>query len=411
MKRYYIKKGDFAVKKKLMAMVMVVFTAIMMIGCSQTGLSLMDELNKMYAWEAMESTAEIVIDADIDGEKFKAVAEVTSYNCTKDATVEGVMTLKTLEIPGVKLDLTSGQSKINPIKVVMKDGNIYFSKSYFEDIFSLIGQDVSSDFENITSEYIGLKYDAVDISEAGIKQYMDLYKNMNADVEIVQDGRTYTVDLNDEEIVDLFGEFMDDLYAMDVMKETMIATGELTEEDYAAFQEELSTQMAMLLPELKTMLKGSSAKVTYAFDDDSLKSSTEVNVAAEMDGEKVTAKITATQVDKKVAKKEVNIPAGTKVYTMEEFTELCNPTMALVLQDELVVKGNVIYVPLKDTMEQLNIPVKFDSKTKTTSLVIDGKERKITTKLIDGTSYVTPATFKALGYTYEVDEDGDVWIY
>lgn len=90
---------------------------------------------------------------------------------------------------------------------------------------------------------------------------------------------------------------------------------------------------------------------------------------------------------------------------MDEFTKMMVPKVAYLDETEVIVKGNTVYVPLKDTMNQLDLQVKYDSKTKTTSVVIDGKTVKVTTKVIKGVSYVTPATLQKLGFTYEDDTE------
>ncbi len=397
-------------KKKVLALFMMVFTAIMMIGCNKTGMSLLDEMQKIYTWEGVDSKADIVVEAQAGEDTIKFYGDVTSYMNMADKAMEGTITFKKLEAAGETIDLTKGESAIAPIKIICKGNQTYFSKSYIENILKLTGVEPSTSLQNVSSEYIGLEYAAADVSKEGMNKYIDLMKKFNIDLDITQTDRTYTMEISDEEFVQLASDFVTELFKSDLMKEAMLTTGEVTDADYAELQKELSTQMTALLPELKTMLKGSSAKVNYAFADDSYKGSVEANLAINVDGEKVNVKVITTAESKKVAKKDITLPADTKVYTMEEFQSLLVPNVAYLDETDLVVKGNTVYVPLKDTMNQLDIEVKYDSKTKATSVVIDGEATKVTTKVINGTSYVTPATLQKLGFNYSLDEEGYVMI-
>lgn len=385
-------------KKKIVSLIMVVFTAVMMIGCNKTGLSLFEELQKIYEWNGNESKADLVVEVEADGQMIKFYGDVTGYSSIKDEITEAVMTFKKLETAGETVDLTTGESKIDPIKVIMKGEDVYISKSYFENIFGLVGLDTTNALQNMKSEYVGLKYDSVDISQKGINAYMDIMKKVNTEFEIVQNDRTYTIALSDDELLALTSDFMNVLFESDIIKESVLATEEVTESEYAEILPEIKTIMDEMFAEIKPMLAGSNAKVEYTFADDSCKSNCELNLVMNAEGEKASIKIAMTQECKKVDKKEVQIPANTPVYTMDEFTEMLIPNVAYIAEDDVVVKGNISYVPLKYIMDQLEIPVKYDSKTKTTSVVIDGKETKVTTKLISGTSYVTPATLQKLGF-------------
>lgn len=397
-------------KKKILALVMVVFTAIMMIGCNKTGLSLLDEMQKIYAWEAISSTVDIVVEAQAGDETVKFYGDITSYMNMADKAVEGTMTVRKLEVAGETVDLTKGEDAIAPIKVICKGDKTYISKSYIEDIIALTGMEPSQSLQNLSSEYIGLEYESADMSQEGMNKYLDLMKEMNTNLNITQNNREYTVEVKDSEFVQVASDLVSELFNSDLVKETVLATGEVTEADYAEAQKELTTQMNAMIPELKTILQGSNAKMQYTFTDDSYKGNGEINLAINVDGDKVNVKASVTAESKKAAKKEITLPANTKVYTMEQFENILAPNSAYLYDTDLVVKGNVVYIPLKDTMNQLDIPVKYDSKTKTTSILIDGKATKVTTKVINGTSYVTPATLEKLGFACSQDEDGFVTV-
>ncbi len=397
-------------KKKALALVMVVLTAIMMIGCNKTGISLLDEIQKVYAWEAIDSKADFAVEVAAGGETIKLDGDITAYMNIADEVVEGAITLNKLEAGGETIDLKTGDSAIAPIKVLSVGDKTYISKSYIENILGIAGVAPSKGLSSITSEYIGLQSPQSEMSKANITKYMDLMKNLDVDFNVTQKDRTYSVELSDEQFTQVTTSLIDELFASDLMKEAMIVTGEITEADYDKFQSELKTQIGTMLPQLKEMLKGSSAKVNYEFKDDSYTSNCELNLAVSVAEEKINVKATMSTESKKAAKKEIAIPADAKVYTNEEFQALIKPVAAYFDETDLVVKGNTVYVPLKDTMSQLDIPVKYDSKTKVTSVVIDGKETKVTTKIINGTSYITPATLQKLGFTYNQDANGYIVI-
>lgn len=391
-------------KKKLLALVMVVLTAIMMIGCSKTGLSLLDEFNKFYAWEASEYKGDVVFTLEAGGVKVNVTAEMSGYANQKENSAEATLVLKKLEAEGEVLDLSS-EIKLSPIKVMVKDNKVYMSKSYFEDLFNLTGMETTKEFKAITSEYIGIDYPGLDLSKELNTQYLDMFKDIKTDIEIAQNDRTYTIELTDEKLIEAGKEFITVFCTSDLFKASMIATGQMTEEDFAELEKELTAGMDEVVKTIQPMIKGSNAKVEYKFADDSLKMDDEFNLVLTVDEEKVAVNCKLTADYKKAVAKEVKVPEGTVVYTMDELTDIMTVKAAYFDESEVIVKGNTIYVPLKDAMSQLEIPVKYDGKTKTTSIVVDGKTMKVTTKVIEGTSYVTPATLKKLGFTYESDEE------
>lgn len=272
-------------KKKLLALVMVVLTAIMMIGCNKTGLSLLDELNKFYAWDASEYKGDFVFTVEADGTKVNVYAEMNGYSNQKDGMDEATLTLKKVEAEGEVLDLAN-DIKIAPIRVIVNDNKVYMSKSYFEDIFNLAGQETTKEFKNIKSEYIGLEYPRMNMSKETVVSYMNMFKEIKTDVAIAQSDRKYTIELADEKLIDAGKEFVSVFCTSDVFKASMLATGQITEEQLAEFEKELKVGMDEAVKTISPMLKGSNAKAEYQFADDSLKINDELNLVLTVDEKK-----------------------------------------------------------------------------------------------------------------------------
>ena len=103
-------------KKKVMSLLVTIVMMFTMVGCNATGVELLNQLKTVAEWEAMETTSNLDFSVTYQGQTVKVNVGLVSYTNSKDLQMEATMTINSIEMGGMKIDVTKAPYKLSPIK-------------------------------------------------------------------------------------------------------------------------------------------------------------------------------------------------------------------------------------------------------------------------------------------------------
>jgi hypothetical protein len=402
-------------KRKIIAMIMTVFMLLATVGCSTEGLNLYGEIKKASAWECEETKGNVAVALEAPGVKVSIGAQFDGYVNTKETNGMVKMTINKLDINAEGNNISISPTKIAPVTMYIDKQIIYISKGYFTDLFAVSGAPVPKALKDIKAEYIGLDASkgtgAVSFDQ---KKSMELFEKLfvgsKVELPVTQNGREYTIELNADQMIDLSAQFAKEmLNSIDEINK--ISNTGITQKDIDAEKEEIEAGIEQFKTMAKPAIAGSKATVKYAFTDSAYTQNFDTLIKFAFGGETGSMKITTQSEAKKVAKKDFSLPTSKVVYTMDKFMELFMPVpepMAYINQDKIITKNKVSYIPLKETMSQLDCAVVYNAKIKKVTVKVDGKELPVQTITQKGTSYVALTQLSKLGFSFTKDASGVV---
>lgn len=399
-------------KKKVLALFTTLFMLFTLVGCNTEGVSLAKELDKVAGWESIEESGSMNIDMTVDGESVKLAADYVAYSNQKDLQMEMTLTPKSVEVSGVKVDLTQGLYKLSPVKMYMDGMKFYVSTSYITELCGFVGIDPSTTVD-VSKAYLALDLtDFMATSGLNLEELKNssassytTYENLNVQLPIKQEGRKYTLELTSDQMVDsFFGLVLESMNSQsDLLKETYKSMG-LTD---AQIDEVLAQVKAVYGDETKAVvkpaIKGSTAKAVFDFKDDQYTTDLSAAIKVTVEGESISMNMTVKDTVKKATKKAIAFPTSVKTYTMEDIMGLAMESVPAVqvAKADVLVQEYVVYVPVKTTLKEVGITdITFNAKEKTVTLNDFGMSIPVVVK--GNTSYTSVATLQSLGINVEV---------
>lgn len=405
-------------KRKILALLMTLLMLLTVAGCSTEGLNLYEEMKKTSAWEAVETKGSMLIAAEVQGEKFELGADISGYSHTKEMQAYIEMNINT-----IKLGNTNQTIKMSPVKIYLDQQALYISKTYFTELMSLSGAELPETLKSIEAEYIGIDLNAAGTEalilkpEKAIELTETLFKGSDIKLPITKNGRAYTIELNADQMVDLSIEFikeiMGNLDLINEISDTGLTQAEL-DESAAEISQALEEGKALAKP----ALKGSKATVKYTFGDTTYEENMDVNFKVAFGGEELTFDIHVDSEAKKIAKKEFELPTSKVLYTMEDLVGLMLPAptfdgtgtpedtaIVQVASDDILIKGEETYIPLRSTVEPLGFKVQYDPATKEIKVSADYSEFTVKTIQAQGISYVSLKELAKIGELHIIEQE------
>ena len=323
------------IKKTLALIMTAALTVGTMAGCSQATLNYSKELSNTAKWEATTSNIEGTVNVDAQGIKEEVTFTATGYTSKDKAYVD------------MKFNNTSGKIKIPEIKEYVDGTTIYINKSYFEGIYTLIGQPVPEGLSKIKEEYIAIDSSATGMDLNQIKALttqpdamvqvgkLVFGDNNDLDLPYIQNGREYTINLDADETVDLSTKAIkaacNNLYKIN----STFLGSKLTTEDIIKMKTAVNdAKFNATLSQVKAALAGSTITSKEAFTDDSCTSDFNMNLQVKDFGKvSLGMKSTCTKSDVKA----IDLPTSKIKLTAEEYAKLAMPTNTTVAATSNVV--------------------------------------------------------------------------
>ncbi len=293
-----------------------------MVGCSKEGLAFMEESNKVNAWEASDLSANVSMLVEAEGMKLEAQLDMTGWVNAKTVQTEMVMNLKEVKLNGEAIEGIN----LSPIKAFVDKGVVYISKTYFTELFALVGTPVPEKFNAIKADYIGIQTATTEgaakiDSKKANDLFMKLMDKAKVDVAIKQDKRSFTIEMNSDQLVDatvaILNAAMNDIDSINAIAPTGITQEEIDKE-----KETLQAMLVVGKNEVKPIVSGSNLKVNYNFEDNKYTVGMDMKIQLTYDEEKVVAQMKMDGTYNKLGKKEFVLPNNVVKFTMEEYMAL-----------------------------------------------------------------------------------------
>ena len=186
--------------KKTLAIVMTAAMSFSTLtGCSQATTNYIQELSKTSKWESTSCEANGSVNVEAQGLNKNISFTSTGYSSGDKSYSE------------IKFNDPSGMFNIPEIKAYTDGSTAYLNKSYYEGIYTMMGEAVPEGLKNVSAEYIGIDtgMNAAELKtvmtepDAIVKLSKTIFGDADMDLPYVQNGREYTVSLDSDQAVDL----------------------------------------------------------------------------------------------------------------------------------------------------------------------------------------------------------------
>lgn len=415
-------------KKKLFPILLLVL-ALVFVGCSTTQLEFWTKSQEASKWAATTVKGDMNMEMKVDGETVKMVMALDGFSNTKD----------TSSYVNMSMDIDAAGEKVNfdDVKIVVKDNKVYLSKNYITQLLALSGvktPDIlaSNDVEYITftdsNEQTQLllelskKMMAADQKEVN-KWLEDVAKDTGFDVELTKKGDTYSIDLDEKEVLALAKNIIltttSNLDALNEKYGLNIPAEDLAE--VKANMDEVKAQLDELIPIAEAMVKG-NVKLDYTFGKDKINEKLAMNMSMPVMGD-MSMNMTMNMESGKAKEQPIATPEKVLELTEQDLMSVMVPQMVLINKEagmmvdgmgaqtpcKVIVKNNKTFVPAKATLGALGEEVIYNAQAKKVGITVDGNFKALNVITEKGTSYISLDELKGLGYTVTL-EDGNILI-
>lgn len=398
-------------KRSILALITAFVMLMGLVGCSSEGMTLLSEMRKVSTWEAYDESGTVRCTVEAMGVKANLVAEYEAYSRATDLKQKTSMQFKEFKV--IDHDAAEINLKVSPVKVYMDGMKFYISTSYITELCGFMGLDASS-FMDTTKEYVALDMtdmvvaSGIDFTnmDALIAQSYSMYENSKVEIPITKEGNTYTVAMNADQMLDAFVTFCNESAENSLTIEQYKAMG-LTEEQIKEVIASSKEVYAEMKEGLRPYIQGSTAEITYAFEENYYTMTTNLDFKITIEDEVVRMNIELTDEVRNSTAKEVEFPTNVKVYSMTEIMEELMSNMQTVIKvssKDILVENGVTYVPFRAAMEQVGVGIQFDNTTKKTSILVGNNAMEVETILKGNRAYVSLETLAGLGVNIQVIE-------
>ncbi|MBS6720601.1 MAG: copper amine oxidase N-terminal domain-containing protein [Peptoniphilus harei] len=344
-------------KKKILAILLVLSFALTLGACSANTTSYLDSAQKVADWKGSKVSGKLEYNVEVKDpesgeiEKINFPVSLTGEQMGRDKAhvVMNMDFSKFKELIAKKAGSDEEIASLNkdvPDKIKMdifvKDNEVIMSK----DIFALAGdglKDIKEDYISISNEENGLSPKATKYfsSEEFKTDLLDLMNTASKDIkqgiDYKVEGNTYTLNTTSDAVIDEFIKYADnimknwDAVSTSALKIVDKAGLPLTDEEKKDFKELNKEYKAEDLKEaakgIKEMIKGSSLSEKTTFEENKFKQELAFtfNFA---DFVKVSVKGNVDTVKDENVK--INFPTSVKKLTMDEYMNLIMPKMNVV---------------------------------------------------------------------------------
>ena len=344
-------------KKKILAIFLVICFALTLGACSANTTSYLDSAQKVADWKGSKVSGKLEYNVEVKDpesgeiEKINFPVSLTGEQMGRDKAhvVMNMDFSKFKELIAKKAGSDEEVASLNkdvPDKIKMdifvKDNEVIMSK----DIFALAGdglKDIKEDYISISNEENGLspkatKYFSSEEFKTDLLNLMNTAsKDIKQGIDYKVEGNTYTLNTTSDAVIDEFIKYADnimknwDAVSTSALKIVDKAGLPLTDEEKKDFKELNKEYKAEDLKEaakgIKEMIKGSSLSEKTTFGENKLNQeiALKFNFA---DFVKVSVKGNVDTVKDENVK--INFPTSVKKLTMDEYMNLIMPKMNVV---------------------------------------------------------------------------------
>lgn len=411
-------------KKKLFPILLLVLMLVF-VGCSTTQLEFWTKSQEVNKWPATTVKGDMSMKFNINGGLIDLDMTLDGLNNAEDKSSYTEMSINFL--------LGDEKIQFDQIKVFVKDNQVYVSKNYLAQILELAGEKVPDVLLNDAVEYICFKEgDAqaqvlAELSktmtskdEKEIEQWLGtITKNAGINVDITKAGNTYSMNLNEKDMLALVRNFivmtlneldtLNEVYGLNISGEDVKST--------KANLNEIKEQLDQMLPGLENLLKG-NVKVNYTFEDNQVSQKVDGKMSASIPNlMNVSVEMSMNMVSEKTQAQVIALPDKVLTMTQEELVNILTPQKVSINKQtnqmvdakgvktpcQVLVKDNQTFVMAKATLGALGQQVIYNEATKQVGITTAGSFKPIQVITEKGTAYISLDTLKGLGYSVTLE--------
>lgn len=357
---------EIFMKKKLALFMTMMLMATSLVGCSSEQKAYFDETQKMANWESSESdvTGKMVLKVAVPAVEEGTAAvkpEMKFETINVDFNAKGyTLNEQGKDLKGiVTMNLKSDKDLIDikDVKIFVDGDKVYISKNYFEGIITSAGEAIPEKVKQIKQEYILIdgsvnsammtddelmknsEYQAMikyiesatspekkDEMMAKLSKVMEI---VDFDVPVTKSGRTYTMQLNSDQLLEKALKSMDNIVnnTEEILKIMELQSQlNITAQDIATLKAEYKAtgkaEAVKAFATAKEMIKGSNITSKETFADDTYASDVKIKVLVK---DMLDTEMTIKQTAKKVDKQEVNVPKIENSIEMSKYMDALMP--------------------------------------------------------------------------------------
>ena len=374
--------------KRTLVVVLVIVSMLSTLSFASADTNYWNDMRSVYEWDGVESDQKMEISIDVYDE-FSGQYKIDMFSI---GNLEDYSSYVELFVGDV-----NGELNIPDIKMYTNNSDIYINK---EAILALLSaMDLAEDVD-IKEEYILFRNETsnVDINRDFIYEILAFVEDMDLGVDLgmVQEGNTYTLELDSDKMIDLLDAYMRYIITnIDNLPEEFMQPGmEISAEEKAEVLREYNENVGPYKEIAKEFLKGSYYKSKTTIEEDRYGSDMETFIKAPM----AEVKITSIANSKKIDLPEIQFPTSVKVVTEEDLQEFILKGIGF---NENVGNMEVVEGELKAIIEMDGSYIKIDG--------FDAELGSLDLELKDGRSYVSVDEINNL-LGIELDEEGQIGI-
>ncbi len=404
--------------KKMALSMLVLIMTLSLLGCNQTSVDLLNDLERSSNWEAINQDQSMVIEMNFGDENVVVDLSMTSYVNNENIQMEAELTINSVSYNGMKFNLSEGMFKVSPFKIYLDGYKLFMSTQFLKDINGIMDGGLDDEMD-LTREYIALdmkeylEMTGIDINEMVDmqKESLDLLKSLDVDLPINKNGDTYTIDLDDSEMVNIFFDYL--LEVSKAQLELYYAAG-ATNDEIAQLKVELEDMYGKeTREEIIPYIEGSKTSGEFMIGENNAISNIDlqINISKELTGVESNISIRSTTNTDKAPCREVKFPTDVRVYDIEELMygdlEQVPPSEMLLVEvkmgDILYINGEN-YVPAKSALANIGLTLVYDQATKKVCIAEYDNE-PIDLLIVNGVSYLSFNQMNSFGMEVIIVED------
>ncbi|MBP2026730.1 hypothetical protein J2Z35_000519 [Acetoanaerobium pronyense] len=326
--------------KRFISVFMMVFVLFTNLSFASPEANYWDELKEVYDWEYMESQQTMRLKFDVPGQ--------FSGDYVVDMTGKGNMSELVSKLD-IKITDAKGAVNLPDISFYTNGTDFYINTSAFEGFMSLMGVELGE----IEEDYIMVKntQSPVDMNSEILKELLGFIEDIELDVDLgmVQEGRTYTLELDSDKLIDLLDSYMRYVIAnlnnmpTSFMPEDMKISEEEIEEALIMYDQ----MVTPYIPVAKEMIKGSNYVQVTVFEDSAYTEEATLNIVSPF----VNGQMTINSSAKEVESLDLSLPTSVKVMTEEDLNSLIMPGGELTSGNYLMIGLDGQYMHITPSQE------------------------------------------------------------
>jgi hypothetical protein len=284
-------------------------------GCSRTTNNYMKELNKISQWKATstETNGSINVEA-------KGISHNISFTSTGYASGNKLHS-------DIKFTDESGMFNIPEMEMYAEGSTAYINKSYYEGLFTLMGEPIPEGLKNVNAQYIaidtGMKTDELKSmivdTDALLKLSQSVFGDSDIDLPYVQNEREYTINLDSDQIVD-FG--VSGINAICNNLDNVNSTFKLglTAEAVKEVKNQVTTEeFEKGIASVKDAINGSTVSKKEVFEDSKYSCDYDILIKVK---DLCEVNITSNGTSTKAEVKDITMPTSVAKFTQEQMSQL-----------------------------------------------------------------------------------------